>query len=117
MSHLESLGIIHGAITSSNILISQDGVCKIGNLALCAATGGMHGSGGLHLMEIGMAAIPAVGFLCMEMMEPAAMLLAQIEPGAIPTLNRSGSWSSLLLSFVDRAIGEGTDRFKDPDAW
>ena len=113
MSHLASLGIIHGAITPSNILISQDGVCKIGNLTLCAATGRMRGPSGLHLMEIGMAAVPAVGFLCMEMMEPAAMLLAEIEPGTIPTLNRSGSWSSPLLSFVDRATGEDTDRFKD----
>lgn len=91
ISHLASLDIIHGKIRFYNILITGAGSVKIGNLSACTMTGKLRGLG--NCVEIETAAIPSLGLLCMEMMEPALVLLSAPEA---PILEDSCGWSLCL---------------------
>lgn len=112
VSHLAALDIIHGAVTSSSIMITHEGVCKVGNLSACA-TSGRHRGSRETWGEIENAAIPSVGLLCLEMMEPGRLALGEYETaGSTISQSSRDHWDSSIISFVEKAVGKEGHQFK-----
>jgi serine/threonine protein kinase len=65
VSFLRGKNLVHGSLKSQNILLSLNGVVKIGNFSTCRRKQGDDNNG------------PSLGILCMEMMEPDSAMLAE----------------------------------------